>query len=89
MFFSSCPLKLVYLLKIPQGREKKEPEAEACEGKRQPPNFKAEQRRRERVRKKNSEETKVESVREGCEGKKNRGYEFLGLSFPKTLWVDR
>ena len=32
--------------------EKKEAEAEACEGKRRPPNFKAEQRRRERVRKK-------------------------------------
>ena len=34
--------------------------------------------------KKISEETEVESVREGCEGKKKRGYEFLGLGFPKT-----
>ena len=25
------------------------------------------------------------SVREGCEGKKKRGYEFLGLGFPKTM----
>ena len=29
-------------------------------------------------KKKNSEETKAESVRECCEGKKKRGYEFLG-----------
>ena len=77
-------MKLVHLLKIPQGQEEKEVEAEACEGKRRPPNFKAEQRRWERVRKKISEETEVESVREGCEGKKKRGYEFLGLGFPKT-----
>ena len=25
------------------------------------------------------------SVRKGCEGKKKRGYEFLGLGFPKTM----
>ena len=34
--------------------------------------------------KKISEETEAESVREGWEGKKKRGYEFLGLGFPKT-----
>ena len=44
---------------------------------------------RKSERKKKSEETKAKSVRVGCEGKKKRGYEFLGLSFPKTLWVDR
>ena len=63
MFFSSCPLKLVHLLKIPQGREKEEAEVEACEGKRRPPNSKAKQRRRERERKKKSEKTEAESVR--------------------------
>lgn len=26
----------------------------------------------------------VESVRKGCEGKKKREYEFLGIGFPKT-----
>ena len=54
-----------------------------CEGKRRPPNSKAKQRKRERVREKKLEKTEAESVREGCEGKKKRGYEFLGLGFPK------
>ena len=31
---------------------------------------------RKSERKKNSEETEAESVREGCKGKKKRGYEF-------------
>ena len=38
---------------------------------------------RKSERKKKSEKTEAESVREGCEGKKKRGYEFLGLGFPK------
>ena len=69
MFFSSCPLKLVHLLKIPQGQEKKEAKAEARTTKFQS--------RIEKTRKSERKKNRWR-LRMGCEGKKKRGYEFLG-----------